>query len=135
MISKVHANTLLNATVGNVGITKYTAVYLGLCSSEPNHDTGAVASEPTAASYERKNVTGMFAMASGGIVKNIQEIQFKTAREAFGTMNYWFLSNGSSGAAMIWGTINDGAGVDIGAETVPVFYENELRASIDVALA
>lgn len=135
MISKVHASTLLDATVGNAAISKPSALYLGLCSSEPNHDTGAVNSEPTATSYERKNVTGMFATASGGIVKNRQEIQFKTAREAFGTMNYWFLSTGPSGAALLWGSINDGDGVTIGAETVPVFYENELRASIDVPLS
>ena len=59
----------------------------------------------------------------------------KTARESLGKQYYWFLSESAAGPAIIWGKINGDAGVTINAETVPVFYEGELKASIDVALS
>lgn len=152
MISQTHVNTLLNATFGISDIDAPTNLYMGLCVSEPNHENGKLdgCGEPTShESYERKNVADCFgsfkenatgnptasATAAGGIITNIKEIQMKTIRDtALGTMKYWFLSYSSTGNAIIWGKINGDNGVNIAENTVPVFYEGELKASIDVAL-
>lgn len=151
MISNSYANRLLNFIVCNTQqLTVPAKLYLGLCASEPDHATGAVTSEPTASSYDRK-VVGQrveegesvdteqvfFGSASSGIVKNSKEIMMKTARTAWGKMYYWFLSESTKGNAILWGEIydkNGDLGLQIDAETVPVFYENDLRASIGVEL-
>ena len=147
MISQVHANKLLNVTLGHSDSASLpNNLYLGVCSEAPDAATGAVTTEPTAESYERKVVGGSatgvskcFGAATGGVISNNQEIQMATARESWGTMNYWFVSESSVGNATLWGELKNaetGAqGVTIGAKTVPVFYEGDLKASIDVALA
>lgn len=150
MISNAYANKILNMLTGvkdEIVMPQY--VYLGLSETEPSKSTGTVTGEPTVNSYERKIVGGSSGTkhfiddnnncASGGIITNKKEIQLKTAREAYGKkMNYWFLSDSKTGAANIWGTINevDGVinGIEVGANTVPTFYEYELKASIDVEL-
>lgn len=142
MVSKVHANKLLEVTMGTNSITFPARVYLGLCASEPNHDTGAVTGEPTIGdNYKRKLVGGSQAnpkyfSASGGIIKNSEEIQMQTAKTGYGLQNYWFLSEDETAkTAIIWGEIKNkdgGTGITVGDETVPVFYKNELKASIDV---
>lgn len=147
MISNAYANKILNVITGVSGsISQANYVYLGLCVSEPNPSTGAVNSEPTAPSYKRRLVGGAlsyqdkaFGSADDGIITNDKEIQFNTARESWGEgsskLMYWFLSETTSGVATMWGEINDGNGIEIAANTVPTFYEGELKASIDVALS
>lgn len=146
MISNSFANDLLGLATGRITEWQFPDyVYLGICANEPSHSTGAVSGEPTGKKkYARKKVGGaaadaewFFGSASGGIISNSKEIQMPTAREAWGMMNYWFLSNTSSGNAILWGEIydkNGNIGLQIDAETVPVFYEYELRASIGVEL-
>lgn len=92
-----------------------------------------------------------FGLASNGKISNSEEIQFKACRKVpFGKMNYFFLSTSQAGgSAFLWGELikkdedgkiitdekgNPVIGVDVEAETVPVFYEGELQASIDVPL-
>ncbi len=146
MISQTEVNSFLNLEAGlSDSPSLPTYVYLGLSSSEPDHATGKVEGEPTAESYERKIVGGSsastlqsFSAASGGIITNSKEIQMKTAREAWGTMKYWFLAKSAGGNATIWGLIKDtdgNEGITIDANTVPTFYEGQLQASIDVPLS
>ena len=149
MISNAYADKILNAIVGKEdSISRPQYVYLGLCKNEPNASSGVVTGEPTAASYERKKVGGssnseQFGTASGGKISNSGEIQMKVARTSWGEgddkMMWWFLSDSGvkGSAAIIWGELYDiegNHGVDIGMNTVPTFYENQLRASIDVEL-
>lgn len=128
MISRSKANEILN----DLFLTKAYAnssskAYLGLCIEAPDVSTGALtnAGEPTVTSYQRKevskyekqqntstyNYTGLFEMAKDGTIKNAEDIQMKTAKEAWtsdetGKLKYWFLSYSSSnGAAHIWGEI------------------------------
>lgn len=142
MVSQTHANKLLNVTCGVSDITLPSTVYLGLCANEPAATNGAVTGEPTVDSYERKLVGGstahtrLFSAGAGGVITNGAEIQMKTAREAYGaTMHYFFLSESASGNAILWGKINGDTGLTVGAESVPTFYEGQLKASIDVALS
>ena len=141
MISNTYANKVLNLICGvSDALSLPDKLYLGLSASAPNASSGALPSsngEPTAASYARTVVGGSsgtkkFGSASGGIISNNAEIQFLTARTDWGTMKYFFLSESATGVAILWGEI--AGGVTIGAETVPVFYEGDLRASLDVAL-
>lgn len=144
-ISQTYANTLLNVALGYsdaASLPDY--LYLGICSEIPDAASGAVTGEPTAESYERKVVGGKnapakcFGSATGGIIANNQEIQMATARESWGTMNYWFVSPSTVGNAILWGVLKDAEegtqGITIGEKTVPVFYEGDLKASIDVEL-
>lgn len=118
MISNTYSNKVLNALMGVSSFTSLSNVYLGLCENEPDVATGSLANaaEPTSvASYERKMVSGTgsssskyFSSAVSGIIKNNEEIQLKTAREDYpGKINYWFLSETSSGSAYMWGRIKD----------------------------
>ena len=139
MISNAYANKILNLVCGvSDNLTLPTNLYLGLSSTAPNSSTGAVTGEPTSDSYARTVVGGSassiksFESASGGIIANKTEIQFKTAREAWGAMNYFFLSESATGNAILWGEIT--GGVNVAVETVPTFYEGELKISLDVAL-
>ena len=156
MISKTYASKILNTLFSTSSSSSYTispssAVYLGLCASEPDRATGALtdAGEPSAiASYERKKVGGTqteiqyFGISSNtGVITNSGEIQMKTARENYpAKMNYWFLTtNGvkGTGSAILWGEIKDSdgnTGIVVSTATVPTFYEGELKASIDVEL-
>lgn len=141
MISNTYANKILNHLCGNnENLAQPDALYLGLCANEPNAADGAVTGQPTAPSYARvivggKNYTNHFGSAVDGKITNSLEIQFKTARTAWGNMKYFFLSTSATGNAIMWGQINDGAGITISDETVPTFYEGELTISLDVPLA
>ncbi|MBQ4065502.1 MAG: hypothetical protein IJD10_05330 [Clostridia bacterium] len=146
MISNYYASTILDLICGVTdSLSLPDKLYLGLSASAPAPLTGAIPTsngEPIATSYERTVVGGIsgakkFGTASSGIISNSEEIQFKTARDEWGTMNYFFLSQSKDGPAIMWGEIwnKDGTqGVTIGAETVAVFYEGDLRASLDVPL-
>lgn len=145
MISNIYANDILEVLCGTGSLSTPSKIYLGLSSTAPDSATGIVTGEPTAPSYVRIIVGGTnvtpdfeaFGSASGGVIENTEEINFKTAREAWGTMKYFFLStSATTGAAYLWGKIiKDGVeGVTVGAETVPTFYEGELRISLDVSL-
>lgn len=146
MISKTYASKILSYICGvsvTNGLSMPKEVYLGFCIGEPDYTTGAVSGEPTAASYGRKLVSGsnmkpaLFGEATGGVITNEEEIQFRAVREQLGTMNYFFLSESATGNAFLWGELKneDGTrGVTINAETVPVFYAGDLKASIDVDL-
>ncbi len=117
MISNTKANEILNTLSGRSQLSAPTAVYMGLCATEPNASTGAVSTEPSAASYERKLIGGtsntgnqMIGSASGGKMANNVEIQFRTARQDYGArMNYWFLSTSASKGqpAYMWGRVKD----------------------------
>lgn len=145
MISNTYANKILNVACGvsgSVSLPEY--LYLGLCSAEPNTSSGVITGEPTAApSYARVPVGGSkhsikyFGSASGGKISNSTEIHFKTAQEDWGTMKYFFLSESTTGVAILWGKINGDNGVEIkvtNGEVVPVFYVGDLKASIDVEI-
>ena len=145
MISHEYANNVLSILTGteNKSINTPAGVYLGLCSQEPNPYNGKVTGEPTEDRYMRIQMGGnstslkkYFDTPANGVIKNKEEIQFKTARTDWGTMRYFFLSNNSAinSPAYLWGSINEGNGVTISANTVAVFYENDLKASIDVPL-
>lgn len=141
MMSNAHASKLLNLTCGVESVSMPRELYLGLCANQPAAD-GTVTGEPTVASYERKLVGGSsvssnaFGAAKGGVISNTQEIQMKTARQAYGATMYWFfLSESIDGKATLWGKVNGDTGLTVGEETVPVFYAGELKASIDVPLA
>ena len=151
MISQDKAKQYLNSLTGRAAVERMTTVYLGLSATEPVHANGEVNGEPTAEaapSYARRLVGGSNATGdnnafasdpSGGIIRNSKEIQMAAARQEWGKMNYWFLSSsqGRGTNAFLWGKMynTDGTlGVQINAETVPVFYEGQLQTSIDVAL-
>lgn len=146
MISNYYASTILDLICGVTdSLSLPDNLYLGLSASAPDPLTGAIPTvngEPIEPSYERTVVGGIsgakkFGSASGGIICNKDEIQFRTARTSWGTMNYFFLSQSKSGPAIMWGEIwnKDGTqGVTIGDETVAVFYDGDLRASLDVPL-
>ena len=160
MISNTYANQLLNLMFGvSAKIEGAEQVYMGLCENEPNKLTGAVDSEPSATSYKRKLIGGtkettkyfgkiadngvITNAAYGGVITNHSEIQFVTARqdwtEGDKKIYYWFLSNSDvKGApAIIWGLIKDideQDGIEVPHDTVPTFYEGQLKASIDVQL-
>lgn len=140
MICNVRVNMILDDLVSGT-------TYLGLCSEEPASSDGAVSSEPTASSYARKKLSGVFTAAEEGILANAEEIQMISARENWGTCRYFFVSQYESASAatdasathdaIFWGKIYDkdgNEGIAIDSGTVPVFYKNELRASIDVEL-
>ena len=132
MISNNYANNLLKQMTGNM--------YLGLCSEEPNSNTGAVSSEPTSSYYARVPLSSTDFTTNGGVITNSKELKFNTARESFGTMKYFFVASNSTRGSVAnwWGRLLDASGqpadVTIGENTVPVFYEGDLRASIDVPL-
>ncbi len=150
MISNAYANKILDHLCGNsVYLSQPDKLFLGLCSTEPDRSTGSVqnAGEPTSQYYDRLEVGGLnakscFSKAKDGKISNPDEIKFKTAREPFGTMKYFFLSQSVDGPAIMWGDINGGDGVVIGdlehpesfVHTVPTFYEGELTISLDVPL-
>lgn len=162
MISNNYANKILNTIVGySDSISMPSVVYLGLCTTEPNRETGAVSDEPptqiveddktVTTGYQRKKVGGStlssdskFGVATNGKIINQNEIQMKTARRPWGKLNYWFLSESASGGvANIWGEVkgvdengepNEDVGIEVGINTVPTFYEGNLKASIDVSL-
>lgn len=141
MISNVYANKILNLMCGVLtNMTFPSTVYLGLASEEPDSYNGTVRGEPTAVpSYSRTivggtNATNSFGSADFGKITNNKEIQFKTARQDWGTMKYFFLSESATGAAFCWGDINNGDGVFVGELTVPTFYEGDLQISLDVPL-
>lgn len=150
MISQTKANTILNCLLAKGDMSQPSNVYLGLCATEPAVD-GTITGEPTAASYARKQIVSSrsgssssslvyqseFSAAANGVIVNAKEIQMVAAREAWGDLKYFFLSESASGNAFMWGKIYSKTGTEgitVGAETVPVFYEGQLRASIDVAL-
>lgn len=140
MISNTYANKVLNLICGITdGLSLPSKLYLGLSSSAPDSSTGEVTGEPTANSYARVVVGGStaeskkFGNAAGGVIKNAAEIQFLTAREAWGEMTYFFLSESPTGNAILWGEIPNG--ITVQAETVPVLYENDLQISLDVPLS
>lgn len=150
MISNTYANTILNTLVRRTG-SENPSIYLGLCKTEPDAATGAVNGEPPISvmvgeeivktGYTRKNVISSFSSASGGVITNSGEIQMNTARQPWGEgedkMMYWFLSHSASSNAVIWGKIKDAdgnEGIEIPMNTVPTFYEGQLKASIDVPL-
>lgn len=156
-ISQQYANSILNHIFCNNSIGSLPdKLYLGVCSAAPNAKTGVVSSttdgvttyfEPEADSYGRVCIGGggtgineAFGSASGGVITNSQDIQMPAAKEAWGKMNYWFVSTSSAknGAAILWGELKDAetgaVGVTIDARTVPVFYAGDLKASIDVEL-
>lgn len=132
MISNAYANTLLKQMTGNM--------YLGLCSTEPNASTGAVTGEPSSSYYARVQLSASDFNTNGGVITNAKELKFNTARESFGEMKYFFVASSSTkgSAANWWGRLLDASGqptsITIGENTVPVFYEGDLRASIDVPL-
>lgn len=137
MIAQNKANTLLSYLVGASAPTKLSNAYLGLCANEPAASTGEITGEPESDYYARIPVVGKFDSPAGGVVDNSGEIQMTTAREALGKMYWWFLSESTTGNAYLWGKLYDkdnAWGIEIRAETVPVFYEHQLKASIDVAL-
>lgn len=143
MISTTYASKLLNAAFGYEDqVTVPTNVFLGLCSTAPS-SSGSVTTEPTADSYQRKKVGGtagpkLFGPASGGIITNKEEIQMPTAKESWGQINYWFISESATGNAILWGTVvnseTGSTGITIPEKTVAVFYQGDLKASIDVSL-
>lgn len=141
MISQVYANKILNAMFGiSDTVSLPSAIYIGLCTNEPNASTGAVSGEPTATGYARKAVGGssktkLFGSADGGKIANNAEVQFSTVRAAAGVMNYFFLSESVDGVAFAWGTLSgEITTTGIGENTVPTFFAGELEFSIDVAL-
>ena len=160
MISKFFANKVLNSICGvSNDLSHPSKVYLGLCKNAPNGDKGVITGEPTVASYKRVMVSGsskspkLFGEAAGGIIQNTEEIMFKPIRQEIGQVNYFFLSTYESADdvplsgtnaladAFLWGELhskdedgNEVDGVFIKAETVPVFYIGDLKASIDVPL-
>lgn len=147
MISQSKASELLNYLVGGTSLNSMTSVYLGICTNEPAHADGTITGEPTAESYARAPiyamssnvvVTDVFDTAANGVVSNVKDIQMQAAREDWGTMYYWFLSvSKTEGKAFLWGKLRNKEGVEgvtISEETVPVFYQNQLKASIDVPL-
>lgn len=143
MISNTYANKLLRFMCGieEVDIVCPKYVYLGLCEFEPTATDGTIKGEPDKDSYKRVLVGGQkqtkyFGDADAGKISNNTEIQFKTAREDWGTMYYFFLSDYSyrNGKAIMWGKIKNkdgGYGVEINGDTVPTFYEGQLTISID----
>lgn len=158
MISHDKANEILNVLCGRIdNMPTTSSVYIGLCADEPAADDGKVTGEPEIKSYSRKKIGGAvrydsdgkviddpdryFTLASDGVIYNEDEIMFSTAREDYGkTMYYWFLSSssGKGTSAYLWGKVNrtleDGTkewGLVVKKDTVPVFYEKELVASID----
>lgn len=149
MITTTYANYILNVLFGisdSLNVPSY--VYLGFSSTEPQAD-GTGITEPSAESYARVLISGKetsaterkFTTATGGIISNSKEILFTAARESWGVLPYWFLSTsnatGTTGATVILSGELTGkiATTGVDAETVPVFYEGELQASIDVDLS
>ena len=143
MISNVYANKILNHLCGKTDLAQPTYLYIGLCEPEPDSSTGTVSGEPDAPSYARVLVGGhdqksYFGGADAGKITNTSEIQFKTARTAWGVMKYFFLSQTANGPAIMWGELKDldgNHGVLIDQETVPTFYEGDLVISLDVPLS
>lgn len=145
MISTSKANSVLSVFFGrNDSLAADAYVYLGLSSTDLNAD-GTGFSEPTGASYKRVLVGGKSAAGSekkfgyptNGIISNASEIMFAPAREEWGKLTHWFLATSQSGtgAAFLWGELTgDIVEKGVAAETVPVFYTDELKASIDVPL-
>ena len=151
MISQTKASQYLNYLTGRTNLTAPDTVYLGICTDQPGAADGTITGEPTADSYERKKVfeeisstkfNTFFAESEGGIIENSKEIQMATARQAWGTHYWWFLSESEKGNAYLWGELKHldkttqelVPGLTVNEETVPVFYAGDLKASIDVAL-
>ena len=148
MISKNFASDLLNLICGvSNDVSMPKDLYLGLCSDEPDATTGAITGEPAidntgaTTGYQRQLVGGSnnekdFSDSIGtGVISNSKEIHLNVANSNWGQMNYFFLSESESGNAILWGTINGDAGVQIPANHVPVFKKGYLKISIDTALS
>lgn len=143
MISNAYANKILNHLCGKTDLPQPGSLYIGLCDAEPDASAGTVTGEPAATSYGRVLVGGndqksYFGTANAGKIANTAEIQFKTARTAWGVMKYFFLSQSATGPAIMWGELKDldgNHGVLIDQETVPTFYEGDLVMSLDVPLS
>lgn len=147
MISVTYINNILETLVGyDTSLVAPSKLYLGLSSTDLNDD-GTGFTEPTAASYKRTLVGGTegkstalmkFGSASGGVISNKTEITCTTAREPWGVLPYWFLTSSEtpgSGTAILWGTLSGAiAETGVAAETIPVFYEGDLKASINKPL-
>lgn len=149
MITTAYANKILGVLFGlsdSLALPDY--VYLGFSSTEPKAD-GSGITEPSAESYKRVLVSGnktsatekKFTTATDGVIKNTSEIICSTARESWGVLPYWFLSTSSTTGItgsniILTGNLTGKIATEgVAAETVPVFYEGELQASIDVDLS
>ena len=128
MISKTLANNILDILVGNsYKLSGYSAVYLGLSSTDPEEGL----TEPAEEEYKRIQVGATdqgtsatnttngkeefskfrrFAAATGGVVSNKDEINFPTAKQGYkDKITHWFLSSSSSkgSSAFLWGEVKD----------------------------
>jgi hypothetical protein len=123
--SYTYANSILDNLIKNG--------WLGLCSAEPSRDTGTP-SEPADSYYSRIQTNGKFSSANKGVISNNVEIQFPTARSeaGYGLMTHFFISQSQTGPAVIWGSINNPQ--PITQNTVPSFYEGELKLSVDTEI-
>lgn len=139
MVSDPKANVFLSHLLTGTPIAAMSELYLGLCSGQPSKANGAISGEPAGMDgYERKRINGdknYFGSPVQAIIKNAEDIIMYVAKEAQGQMNYWFVSTSKEGGvAIVWGDLknrNTGApGLDVGFETVPVFYKDELKLEI-----
>ena len=123
-------------TANSSYLTINEKVYLGLSNEAPGAALGTIpansepiseldvnVSTPGKTGYERQLVGGYGqnedkdnsnrafydSGLAGGVIENTSEIQFPTAKKAYGKkMKYWFLSNSQSGStAYLWGEIKD----------------------------
>ncbi len=84
--------------------------YMAVMFTAPTSSTtGSTLDEPTAASYARPlvaNSAAMWPAASGGSKSNLQEVEFASATEHWGTLQYWaFVDAATAGNILIWGSL------------------------------
>lgn len=119
MISTTTANSILDWLFGKTSLEKKTSLHIGLCANKiPDDGSLTSAGEPykvneETTTYKRVEVvssslTSNFNSASEATISNAKEIKFDTAKEAWGSMKYWFLTSSlTGGSAILWGTVKD----------------------------
>lgn len=111
----------------------YTAptIYVGLSTVDPADDASGLA-EPSGNGYARvSTAAGDWNLSSGGLIDNLNAVDFPTATGAgWGTCTHFALFDASSGGNMLaHGTL--GASKTIDAGDTPSFAAGDLDVSLD----
>ncbi len=103
---------VLNYMFTTSSVTRPTAWYLALFTSDPAEDASGTEVSTSGTAYTRKAVTFT---VSGNTASNSAEIEFPTATASFGTVTHFGVFNASSSGTLIaYGSLSTSKTIDTG---------------------
>ncbi len=136
MITNFAANKILNNLAGNASLTSIitSSAWIGLSSTAPNA-TGTNVTEPTGNGYQRtllgntqQSLSQKMGTASAGVITNEEEIHFKEATGAWGTLTHFCIFDAqTSGNLIAYGVL--ASPISPAASSVPLIRVGELELS------